>query len=193
MLGGFSLLGWSRKRLQQPSPTINQAAPLQVSASKLTPLPSPAPLPQLQTLPPSSVLPQPPTAFNEANDVKILKALALAAVLMAGCKAVNAPLPAGAVDAIDANANEILQPAHAFAQTITAAVQSTDPNVHIELTAAQKGILIALNKSLNVADTLEIAYHANPVAANAGALTSAFQTVQTNLVSAQSTITVSTK
>ena len=119
--------------------------------------------------------------------MKIAHTLVLAAAMMAtvGCKTVTAKLPVGAVDTVDATANEILQPAHAFALTITNAVLSTDPNVHIELTAAQKAILVDLNKSINIADTLEIAYHAHPTAANATVLQAATATVQTNLSAAQ--------
>lgn len=114
----------------------------------------------------------------------------LSLTLIVGCKLNTGPLPAGAVDSIDATANEILQPAHAFALTISTAVLSTDPNVHVELTPAQKNVLLILNKSLNVADKLEIAYHSQPNPANANALQSASLTVQQNLASAQSIITV---
>lgn len=114
-------------------------------------------------------------------------------VAIDGCKTANTPLPAGAADSVDANANEILQPAHAFALTLSNAVLSTDPNVHIELTAAQKNVLIVLNKSLNIADALEIAYHGAPTPANANALQSASKTVEQNLASAQSIITLPAK
>jgi hypothetical protein len=107
--------------------------------------------------------------------------------LLAGC-ATQATLPTGAVDSVDANANEILQPAHAFAVTITAAVQSTDPNVHIELSPAQKTALIDLNKALNLADALEIAYHGTPTAANANALKAAAANVSTAFGTVQSTL-----
>lgn len=111
-------------------------------------------------------------------------------LILTACNVKPGPLPGGAVDSVDANANEILQPAHAFALTLSNAVLSTDPNVHIELTAAQKSVLVTLNKSLNVADALEIAYHKTPSPANANAVVSASQTVQQNLASAQSIITV---
>jgi hypothetical protein len=125
--------------------------------------------------------------------VKILPVIALSAALaVSGCKT-TATLPpnTGAVDIVDYTANEILQPAHAFALALSTAVQSTDPNIHIELTAAQKNVLIALNKSLNIADALEIAYHASPSTAQASQLTAAANQVQENLASAQSIINVS--
>ena len=108
-----------------------------------------------------------------------------------GC-ATKANLPTGAVDSVDANANEILQPAHAFAAALTAAVQSTDPNVHITLTATQLTALEDLNKALNFADPLEQAYHALPNAANANALKAASATVSTDLSTVESGLSPST-
>ncbi len=88
------------------------------------------------------------------------------------------PLPAGAVNQIDADANSLLQAAHAFASRITSAVQSTDPSVHIELTDVQKNLLIQLNIALNTADPLEQAYHNAPTVANQVALQNATPAVQ---------------
>jgi hypothetical protein len=113
--------------------------------------------------------------------------------LMTGCKTVQAPLPAMAVDQVDADANSILQPAHAFAARLTAAVQSTDPQVRIELTASQKSILIALNQALNVADPLEQAYHAQPTSNAASQLQAAAANVYTKFSAAQSAIPVTGK
>src|ERR1700751_1501904 len=93
---------------------------------------------------------------------KLLAPLLLLLALTGCMKQVSAPLPSMVVDSVDAMVNSILQPAHAFAADLTAAVQSTDPQVHIELTATQKALLIKLNQALNIADPLEQAYHAQP-------------------------------
>jgi hypothetical protein len=114
--------------------------------------------------------------------------------VMVGCaKQVNAPLPAMAVDQVDADANTILQPAHAFAARLTAAVLSTDPQVHIELTASQKSVLMALNKALNIADPLEQAYHAQPTSTAASQLQAATTKVSTAFTAAQAAIPVTGK
>jgi hypothetical protein len=114
--------------------------------------------------------------------------------VMVGCaKQVNAPLPAMAVDQVDADVNSILQPAHAFAAALTKAVQSTDPQVHIELTAAQKSVLVALNKALNIADPLEQAYHAQPTSTAATQLQTAAAQVSSAFTAAQAAIPVTGK
>jgi len=114
--------------------------------------------------------------------------------LVAGCAVkANAPLPAGAVDAVDANANLILQPAHAFALDVSTAILSADPAQHIELTAAQKNVVLDLNKALNIADKAEIAYHASATPDGAALLKSSVAAVQTALVAAQAAITVPAK
>lgn len=114
-------------------------------------------------------------------------------LLLAGCKPVSAPLPPMAVDQIDATTNSILQPAHAFAAAISAAVQSTDPQVHISLTQTQLNLLIGLNKALNIADPLEQAYHAKPNLTSAAQLQSATATVSNAFSAAQTAIPVSGK
>ena len=117
--------------------------------------------------------------------------LALCLILpAAGCKIVNAPLPALAADQIDATTNSILQPAHAFAAAISAAVQSTDPQVHINLSPAQMSLLVKLNKTLNIADPLEQAYHAQQTSAPAAQLQTATSQVSTAFSAAQSAIPV---
>ena len=107
-----------------------------------------------------------------------------------GCKKQTTPLPANAVDRVDATANSILQPAHAFAARISAAVQSTDPNVHIALTPVQLQVLNDLNKALNIADPLEQAYHNNPTSVTASQLQAATAAVTQKLSAAQAQITV---
>lgn len=110
-------------------------------------------------------------------------------VAIDGCKTVaNQPLAPAAKDAVDDNANRILETAHSFAKTVSDARTSTDPAVHIDLTAAQDNVLIILNKSLNAADALEQGYHALPSTDSATKLTAATQTVEQNLASAQSII-----
>lgn len=114
--------------------------------------------------------------------------------MMQGCaKQVNAPLPAMAVDQVDATVNSILQPAHAFAARLSAAVLSTDPQVHIELTPVQKSILVKLNQALNVADPLEQAYHAQPTSISAAQLQTAAAQVSTAFSAAQTAIPVTGK
>jgi hypothetical protein len=98
-----------------------------------------------------------------------------------------------AVDQIDADANSILQPAHAFAAALTKAVLSTDPQVHIELTPTQKSVLVALNKALNFADPLEQAYHALPTSNTASQLQAAAAKVYTAFSAAQAAIPVTGK
>ncbi len=122
-----------------------------------------------------------------------MKSLVLAVLLsvtavVSGCRAVNAPLPAGAPNAVDATANETLQSAHAFAADITAAIQSTDPNVHITLTPAQITAVNNLNKALNIADALLISYHQSQSPTVATQLNAAVGNVQTSLASAQSLV-----
>lgn len=123
-----------------------------------------------------------------------MKNLILAPLLLfmalTGCKTVTAPLPAQAVDQIDATANTILQPAHAFAADISASVLSTDPQKHIDLTATQTSVLVKLNQALNIADPLEQAYHANPTSATSAQLQSADQQVSTALSAAQTAIPI---
>ena len=82
--------------------------------------------------------------------------LALTAVLLCvltvGCHVTAAappPLPTGAYDQTDAKANEFLQAAHGFSQTVSAG----------KLTATQASILNKLNIALNAADTAEQTYH----------------------------------
>ena len=88
--------------------------------------------------------------------------LGLALLPMTGCRVVRAgtpataaKLPAGAVDGTDAAANEVLQAAHGFTASIIADVQAGK----LKLNGPQSDALVALSKSLNVADAAEIAYH----------------------------------
>jgi len=82
----------------------------------------------------------------------------LAVLILAGCHVTAAPPPAppvGAVDSIDAAANTALQPAHAFALSISTSIQSGK----LQLTQAQLDAMNALNGLLNAADLAEQAYH----------------------------------
>lgn len=117
--------------------------------------------------------------------------LIISVLFLSGCvHQVNAPLPSGAINQLDATTNSLLQTAHAFAARVSSAVQSTDPNIHIELSATQKGLLNALNRSLNIADPLEQAYHASGAPSSASALQSAANDVKSKLTAAQSGIGV---
>lgn len=91
------------------------------------------------------------------KSVVLAVALGVGSFSLMGCahKAVNAPLPVGAVDAADANAYKVLKPAHDFAAHLTASVQSGK----IHPTDSQKMALESLNKAINVADTALIQYH----------------------------------
>lgn len=123
-----------------------------------------------------------------------MKRLALLLVLtlspLVGCRQVNAPLPAGAINQVDATTNSLLQTAHAFAARVSSAVQSTDPNIHIELSMTQRSLLNGLNKSLNIADPLEQAYHASPTPATEASLQAATNDVKAKLAAAQGGIGV---
>jgi len=123
-----------------------------------------------------------------------MKRILLCSVLfLAGCVhsgQIATPLPAGAINQLDATTNSLLQTAHAFAARISSAVQSTDSNIHIELSATQKGLLNALNRSLNIADPLEQAYHASGTPSSASALQAAANDVQSKLTAAQNGIGV---
>lgn len=98
--------------------------------------------------------------------------------------AVAPPLPAGAVDAADAKANMALQPAHAFAASISADILSgklaTTPN--------QKLAMESLNRALNVADKAEITYHATG-GGNQAALNAAVAAVLQAWASTQGALT----
>ena len=67
-----------------------------------------------------------------------------------------APLPAGAVDLLDATSNEVLQAAYAFASRISADTLSGK----LKLTPAQRTAMARLNTTLNIADGFEQTYHA---------------------------------
>lgn len=124
----------------------------------------------------------------------LIAILAIGAFSVSGCaRQVNAPLPAGAINTFDADTNSVLQAAHAFASEMTARVLSTDPSVHIELTSAQKSILVNLNQALNIADPLEIAYHSAPTAANQAALQGAMPAVKSSFTNAQAAIPLAGK
>lgn len=124
------------------------------------------------------------------NSVHRFTSIGLLVLALGGCRAVNAPLPTGAVDQVDASTNSILQAAHAFASDLTQAVLSIDPQVHIELTTPQKQLLVNLNKALNIADSLEIAYHKNATSTTASALQAATAKVQMALSAAQAVISL---
>jgi hypothetical protein len=122
-----------------------------------------------------------------AKALVLFLALAVSTLTVSGCALktakVAAPLPIGAVDPVDANANETLQAAHAFALLITTDVQSGK----LTLTASQRSVVNKLNLALNTADAAEIAYHkagggsASVLDASLTAATNALLQVQTAL------------
>ena len=100
---------------------------------------------------------------------------------MAGCKVVQQPLPANAVNAVDAGLNANLQAAHAFIAQYQLDVLSS---VH----APAPGEIAVMNKvthALNTADALYQAYHktllTNPMAGEPAELAAAVTAVTTNL------------
>jgi len=111
--------------------------------------------------------------------------------LLASCHATSPtpPLaPTGAVNSTDAAANLALQPAHAFAASLSASVQSGK----LQLTQAQLNTLNALNAALNTADAAEIAYH-DAGGGDASTLNAAVVAVTTAFTNAQSVFNSITK
>jgi hypothetical protein len=92
-------------------------------------------------------------------------------------------LPAGAVDQTDANAFKVLRPAHDFAASISADIQSGK----LTVTATQKTAVTSMNKALNIADAAEQSYHkagggsTAALTAALNAVLSAWSTAQTSL------------
>ena len=117
-----------------------------------------------------------------------LASLALVMFLFVGCKAVNTPLPTGAINAADASINANLQAAHA-------AVAQYEANViagkHIP-EATEKAIVNKLVAALNTADPLYQSYHAqlvaNPAAGEPQQLVDALLAVTQNLSAIQSLV-----
>lgn len=132
-------------------------------------------------------------SFSNEAAVKNILSLMLVGVLMGsmlGCKpaAAGTPgtapaLPAGAVDQTDATAYQTLKPAHDFAASVSADVQSGK----VTLTDSQKLALESLNRALNVADTAEQTYH-NAGGGNAAALNTAISATLQAWASAQAAL-----
>ena len=120
-----------------------------------------------------------------------MKKLALLSVflalplLMGGCKVVNAPLPAGAINAVDAGLNENLQAAHAGLVQYQSDVAK---GLHTP-TPAETVVVNKVIVSLNTADMLYQSFHtallANPNAGEPADLTAAVTAVSTNLTALQ--------
>ena len=114
-----------------------------------------------------------------------MRKLALLAIFLAlpvfGCKTVTTPLPANAVNSLDAGINEVLQAGHAAAAKYQADVAAAT----FTPTPAFKSRMTTLIKALNVADPAYQAYHAalvaNPAAAEPAPLASAISTVSSSL------------
>ncbi len=115
--------------------------------------------------------------------IVIAAVLALATLGMYGCKAANTPLPANAVNAVDAGINENLQAAHAavakYQQDVAAGLHTPTPT--------EKLAVNALINTLNVADPMYQNYHAtlklNPAAGEPAELIAAVNAVTNNLSS----------
>lgn len=109
------------------------------------------------------------------------KALLCITLILAGCKAVNAPLPAGAVNNVDATINESLQAAHAYVAQWQTDVAS---GKHVP-TATEKTIVGQVVTDLNIADPLYQQFHtalaANPAAGEPANLAAALAAVTSDL------------
>jgi hypothetical protein len=107
----------------------------------------------------------PPSEPQTGNDPSPTSTAAVALLILvllplAGCRHQIKPpatpvLPAGAVDATDATANEVLQAAHAFASRVTVDALSGK----LKLTSREKQAVGQFNVGLNAADAVEIEYH----------------------------------
>ena len=112
----------------------------------------------------------------------------LAVMLMAGCVPKNQPLPAGAINAADAQLNANLQAAHA------ALVQyEADVTVGKHTPSAdEKSLVNKLIVSLNTAEILYEVYHeqlvVNPAAGEPQQLIDALAAVTTNLSALQALV-----
>jgi hypothetical protein len=107
-----------------------------------------------------------------------LAVLALALPLMlAGCSTTTATQPAtlapGYQNSADQQMGEILAGAHSF----YTAIQTQSAAGSLTLTAAQKAAFNDFGVSLNAADTVYLAYHASPTAANLSAAQTAVNVV----------------
>jgi len=119
--------------------------------------------------------------------IALFTALAVG-LCMIGCKAANAPLPSGAINAADAALNANLQAAHAglvqYEADVTAGKHIPD--------ATEKVIVNKVIVSLNTADALYQSYHAalvaNPAAGEPQQLIDAMTAVTTNLSALQALV-----
>jgi hypothetical protein len=118
---------------------------------------------------------------------KMLLGVALA-LSVAGCKTTPAPLPAGAINSVDAGLNENLQAAHAavvqYEADVTAGKHTPD--------ATEKAVVNKLIAALNVADPLYQSWHAalvaDPTAGEPQQLIDALAAVTANLNAVQTII-----
>jgi hypothetical protein len=122
---------------------------------------------------------------------RILLVASVLICILAGCKTVNAPLPAGAVNQVDATINESLQAAHAYVAQWQKDVAS---GAHVA-TATEKTVMTKVVTDLNIADPLYQQFHAalvaNPGAGEPADLAAALAAVTSdlaNLVSAAKTL-----
>lgn len=116
--------------------------------------------------------------------MKFIKTTLLVAVLLTGCVHPTAvkPLPTGAVDRVDADANQALQTVHAFLASVSASPHT--------LTPAQLRALDTANKAANAAFLAEQAYH-NAGGGNASVLNAAVSAAESALTTLQTSISKS--
>ena len=127
------------------------------------------------------------TCFLTAGLFCILVLLAME-ISTIGCKTTPAPLPTGAINAVDAVLNANLQAAHAAVVQYEADVTA---GTHTP-TASEKSVVNTLIVSLNTADPLYQSYHAalvaDPTAGEPAQLAAAVTAVASNLSALQALI-----
>src|ERR1017187_2379115 len=109
---------------------------------------------------------------------RLLIAFTLSLSMLAGCATATAPpqpLAPGYSSTADQTMGEILAGAHAFYQSI----QQESANGQMTLSATEKAAFNVFGTTLNGAQSVYLAYHANPTAANLSAAQTAVNQVQT--------------
>lgn len=126
--------------------------------------------------------------FRVRMAVYLSLAVFAAIALPTGCKPANAPLPTGAVNAVDAGLNANLQAAHAAVVQYEADVTA---GKHTPA-AGEKAIVNNLITALNTADPLYQSFHAalvaNPNSGEPADLAAALAAVTANLTQLQALI-----
>lgn len=119
--------------------------------------------------------------------------LCLGMVPILGCPATSTTNPTtlapGYQNATDQQMGEILSGAHAFYVSI----QQQSAAGTLNLSATAKTVFNDFGVSLNAADSVYLAYHANPTAANQATAQAAVNVVQTKQAAAQTVATSAVK